>query len=533
MKSLIFIIIFFTASFSSHAAFSVRSGLQPQIPTGATCTDFESCAGLFHNLDGYVLTGEFQISYPDLVKATYRRPNGDLRVFSASFNISSDCYMSSEIGMVCGLDCNSSDSCLAFASQGCPSGYVSQFEFTNVANWVHSCGSFEDTGSIPDISQLPDEAILTSTLKGDRGLQGQAGQDGADGKDGIDGIDGEDGENGTNGIDGVNGADGLNGLNGANGINGKDGVDGTNGTNGVDGTDGINGTNGTDGKDGKDGVVDPLVLQQVQSNENNISDLFDDLSFLDQSMNMVVNDVVRNNQEISLLTQDNTLQDQQISMLEVAIQAVDTSDGVDGTDGIDGVDGKDGVDGVDGKDGVDGADGEGCYTTTSTSHVTQVICGESSSSIENGRDGVDGKDGAVGVDGQDGSVLNLQAVADSINDGFGYIKSPYNFSSSVSNSEAYNGFFTAESILNNDIAVGNYKELIKRENSTFHDVIKGKFTFNASSSGYESRNLDLGQWGQHDISISRITQHFGGLANIIYFLASLMALTIVLSGIKV
>jgi hypothetical protein len=69
-------------------------------------------------------------------------------------------------------------------------------------------------------------------------------------------------------------------------------------------------------------------------------------------------------------------------------------------------------------------------------------------------------------------------------------------------------------------------------NHEFSTSLKSKVNFQNSSNGYQANNLDIGKWGSFDVSISRFAEFFGGIGNIIYFLASITALSIVLGGVK-
>ena len=428
MKTLIFFLLFISSF--SHAAFTASSGNYPT--NNETCTDFLGCYSIFANIyqeENYSLNGNAFIIGKNLY-AEYVKPSGYKINKHITFTYSDDCYMSTSIGMICGLPCNSENSCFSYGSSLC-SGYISSYEYDDPANWTYSCSQFEDNSSPIDIDQLPDESIITSTVKGERGLRGQTGEAGVNGKDG------QDGKDGVNGLDGVSCSVSKH-----------------------QGTITINCPSG-------DTFISEYSIKEDIKNELNNENCF-------------VSSVDEINNKIFYSCPDGQ-------------KIVQVKNGLDGADGVDGADGADGADGVNGRNGADGI---------------------------------------AGTNGEDGSVVNLQSVADAINDGFSYLKEPVANSPSQSNSNAYSSLFSQQSIDENNSEVQIYTDLIQAANITFKDTVSSKFSFSSSSSGYQARNLDLGSWGQHDVSISRITQHFGGLANIIYFFATLLALSIVLSGVK-
>ena len=70
-------------------------------------------------------------------------------------------------------------------------------------------------------------------------------------------------------------------------------------------------------------------------------------------------------------------------------------------------------------------------------------------------------------------------------------------------------------------------------NTDFASTLKANTSFLVNSgSGYEANLLDLGKWGDFDISVARFSSYFGGVGNIVMFLAALAALSIVLGGIR-
>ncbi len=128
------------------------------------------------------------------------------------------------------------------------------------------------------------------------------------------------------------------------------------------------------------------------------------------------------------------------------------------------------------------------------------------------------------VDGLGSNIDGLGDKIDGLGDGFVTDLIPANFS-------GYDNLF------HNDIELkaltDGFKSSIGVENSSFYNEVKQKFNFSSGDSGgYQANNLDLGKWGSHDVSLARFADFFGGVGNIVYFLAALSALTIVLGGIK-
>ena len=199
--------------------------------------------------------------------------------------------------------------------------------------------------------------------------------------------------------------------------------------------------------------------------------------------------------------------------------------GIAGQNGVDGTNGSNGTNGTNGADGIDGLNGEGCTTFDDPLDPDSVVieCGDSFVFLRAGRDGL------PGIDGQD---VDTGAVVDAINKITNVLKAPFSTGSVVSGTGEYSVLFDQANIDANTVKVNKLKQKINLENSTFYQSIKDKFSFNVTGSGYAANNLDLGQWGTYNISISRYAEHFGGIGNIIMFLATLLALSIVLSGVR-
>ena len=199
--------------------------------------------------------------------------------------------------------------------------------------------------------------------------------------------------------------------------------------------------------------------------------------------------------------------------------------GIAGQNGVDGTNGSNGTNGTNGADGIDGLNGEGCTTFDDPLDPDSVVieCGDSFVFLRAGRDGL------PGIDGQD---VDTGAVVDAINKITNVLKAPFSTGPVVSGTGEYSVLFDQANIDANTVKVNKLKQKINLENSTFYQSIKDKFSFNVTGSGYAANNLDLGQWGTYNISISRYAEHFGGIGNIIMFLATLLALSIVLSGVR-
>lgn len=127
--------------------------------------------------------------------------------------------------------------------------------------------------------------------------------------------------------------------------------------------------------------------------------------------------------------------------------------------------------------------------------------------------------------GIDGLGDKIDGLGDSLGGDFVTDLTPANFS-------GYDNLFRNE--LELKALTDGLKSTISVENSSFYNDVKQKFNFSSGDSGgYQANNLDLGKWGSHDVSLARFADFFGGVGNIVYFLAALSALTIVLGGIKI
>jgi hypothetical protein len=521
MKTILLFILIFFYSLPSHSALTVSRSTWDNL-TGTTCTDFQSCIALFGPMSDRVLTGTFDINSRDRLYAYYHAPESTIiQSKYLEFDLTDDCYIGSDYGIKCGLLCNSRTSCLTYAGTQCTDGYVAEYDFIDVANWTSQCADirFED-----DHELLPDEAIIYSTIQGERGLRGQKGEDGIDGIDGIDGqsCTVQDTDEGLRMTCGEEIADLT------NGIDGKDfefedftteQLDSFKGEAGIDGIDGFNGRDGIDGQDAVECTVDKsnsVVTISCPSGNQTISELA-----IKQSVNADLRaencfitsvDEVNNTTIYSCPDGERTVQvndGKDFKYEDFTIPQLASLKGEDGQDGINGTDGeagKDGQDGTNGTDGIDGIDGE---------------------------DGLAGLAGKAGTDGVDGENVDTDAVVSAINNLNTSLTGTSNNANVGNSSEltSYDALFTDSS--DYETSIETVKAEIKAQQQLFFTEIKSKFTFDAiSGAGYTPKQLDLGKWGSHDISISRFSDYFGGIGNVIYFLAALTALTIVLGGIK-
>lgn len=134
----------------------------------------------------------------------------------------------------------------------------------------------------------------------------------------------------------------------------------------------------------------------------------------------------------------------------------------------------------------------------------------------------------------DGNIVNsldgLGDKIDLIDDKLDGLTGPYD--TTPTESGTYESLFDVGSIDAWKTKINILKVDIDSEMRGFEFDLKNTMSFTTTANGYAPNNLDLGQWGAHDISLSRFADYFGGVGNIIYFLASLTALSIALGGIK-
>ena len=98
---------------------------------------------------------------------------------------------------------------------------------------------------------------------------------------------------------------------------------------------------------------------------------------------------------------------------------------------------------------------------------------------------------------------------------------------------SFDALFSADSGTQLEELVEGLQLVIKTESLNFQAALKDSVSIGSPSVGeYEQKSLELSGWGTFDISLSRFTALFGGLGNIIYFLAAMTAMTIVLGGIR-
>lgn len=149
----------------------------------------------------------------------------------------------------------------------------------------------------------------------------------------------------------------------------------------------------------------------------------------------------------------------------------------------------------------------------------------------NGLGGSGDFDDAGIIDAVNGLGTGLTDLGDKI-DGLGdELGGRYASDFAGANFSAYDTIFIDEGNLT--ALTNGLKSSIDVENGLFLNSIREKFNFSAGNTGgYQANNLDLGKWGSHDISLARFSEYFGGVGNVVYFLAALTALTIILGGFK-
>jgi hypothetical protein len=508
------ILILFTFLFSlnTFAGFTVVAGGGALFDNGATCNSFETCAAIFRDVHtdatSYVRTGTFWTGDNKML-SRYQVSNGSFLTARAYFTATPDCLMTTGVAS-CSLVCSSAATCLTHAANSCPDG-VTGFSYTNVGNWSYGCSNppaNDPQDGSPTIDDLPDSAIQIGYAKGDRGLQGQTGASGTNGTNGTDGNDG---------ADGIDGSDGEIGLSGSDGSDGANGIDGTNGTNGSNGLNGLDGPQGIQGIAGAAGVVDDEVLadlrntdflsqQRINAVEVQADSLEGSLATAESDLfTLFQKDLVLETGQ-ALIDADVKTNDQEIFSLSAALADFVSTPPTDGIDGVDGVDGTDGIDGTDGQTGLTGAAGS---------------------------DGIDGTNGLNGLNGSDGENVDTAAVVSAINTSNDFLKTSQSISANTGAFDSFSSLFGTSQIAIVEAEILSLQDDIKLENNDFLALIKAKFSFDSSSSGYQTRMLDIGTWGSYDVSLSRFAEYFGGLANIVYFFAVLFSLYIVLSGVRI
>lgn len=503
-----------------------------------TCSDLVSCVAVFgtRTSGGNIMypTGDFLVVAGGIVMqygSNYGGTHSRKVVLVAN---TEDCFIAAGT-LACGLTCTTSQSCAVHALNSC-GGAMESFSYGGAGNYEATCATIvygDTSGGGGDVNT--GDTITVVTAQGSRGVAGSNGLDGSDGADGVAGLAGADGIAGVDGADGVDGIAGADGVAGTDGSDGADGIAGTDGTNGTNGTNGRNGIDGVHGRNGIDGIVDPeitdnladgilqnkngithlnnvideTVTPNIQANKeglatnlHSINTLFAKDLDLGTAQEQIAADTIQNTTDIALI--NNHLPS-------------DGADGADGTNGINGTNGTDGVDGIAGLNGTDGTDG------------TKGADGIDGVAGLNGADGINGINGAQGADGENVDTDAVIAAIDSSSD---FLKSQHSISPNTTVSDAYGNLFDNDAQDALLVDIERLKLDINLENKTFFEFVKSKFNFSVSSSGYESRLLDLSGWGTFDVSLSRFAVYFGGLGNMVYFFATLMSLTIVLSGVR-
>ena len=543
-KIFIFLFIFitpyvFAASgdviYANNSIFPCQIGENVQ-----SLSDASSCVKQLHTTPYYTVTYMYsRVSGTNTIYQYFnyydsQRNTNSTSSFYFRMDMGADCaFISADL--VCGLPCNTANRCLAYYAENvCSSpSYIQDFVYTDAVTISYQCvqpspiecqfGS--DCEEI--IANNTDAPIIYIGIKGDEGVQGVQGEIGLTGEQGeqgdafqfsdftteqlalLKGADGDsfDDSNLVLGIqnnkadiselfietyllqtkDEIIAADvseNTNALNYLANNPSSDGIDGSDGAQGLQGEQGVSGQDGQDGEKGEKGDRGEKGDQgdKGQKGDNGIDGA----------------------QGTQGLAGQNGI------------------NGVDGTNGTNGTNGRNGTNGADGNNGLDGLNGEGCTTFNDPQNSHQVVieCGEFLTFL---------RDGLPGTDGQN---VDTQAVVDAVNEVTNALTASFSTGSVVSGTGDYITLFDQTNIDANTVKVNALKEKINSENSTFYQSIKDKFSFNVTGSGYAANNLELGKWGTYNISISRYADHFGGIGNIIMFLATLLALSIVLSGVR-
>jgi hypothetical protein len=142
-------------------------------------------------------------------------------------------------------------------------------------------------------------------------------------------------------------------------------------------------------------------------------------------------------------------------------------------------------------------------------------------------------DAINGIDGGDLDDTGIIDAIDGLGDKLDGLDSNYDSQGFNSHADAWGqSMFGTGKIQTLQSQIVDLRAGIDGENRSFKTTLNAYVNFSSQANGYQANNLDLGKWGSHDISLARFAEYFGGLANIVYFLASITALTIVLGGVK-
>ena len=176
-------------------------------------------------------------------------------------------------------------------------------------------------------------------------------------------------------------------------------------------------------------------------------------------------------------------------------------------------------------------------TTDSTNKTIVEKSDDIQNTLANSANGIIDAINGIDTTGEpfnDGNIVGgIDALGDKIDDideKLDGLTGPYD--TTPTESGTYKSLFDVGSIDAWKTKINILKVDINSEMRGFKFDLKKTMSFTTTANGYAPNSLDLGQWGSHDISLSRFADFFGGVGNIIYFLASLTALSIVLGGIR-
>jgi hypothetical protein len=172
-------------------------------------------------------------------------------------------------------------------------------------------------------------------------------------------------------------------------------------------------------------------------------------------------------------------------------------------------------------------------TTHSTNNTIVEKSDDIQNTISNSANGVidaindiDGFNDSGIIDAVDGLGSTLNDISDAVES-----LTDKSFDA-TSEKNGFDKIFDSESAAVWTSKANDEKEVIEQKMATFTNNLKEQLTFTTNANGYQANNLDLGSWGSYDISMSRFSDFFGGVGDIVYFLAALTALSIVLGGIR-
>ena len=137
-----------------------------------------------------------------------------------------------------------------------------------------------------------------------------------------------------------------------------------------------------------------------------------------------------------------------------------------------------------------------------------------------------------------GGLDNIGNSIDGLSDGFDSIGNSIDgltnvsFGTEILVADIYSTLFDESRIAEIRVDIESIKIKTKNKLQEFKTSLAASISVSPTHSGYVANEISIGKWGSFNASMSRFSEHFGDIRSILIAIASFIALTIILGGIK-